>query len=62
MRSSRPRATGLNRFRRPVATCPLRSSCAGLLVEDNEINEQVADDLLGQAGIHVSTANHGSPY
>ncbi len=30
-----------------------------LLVEDNEINQQVAAELLGQAGIHVTIANHG---
>ena len=30
-----------------------------LLVEDNEINQQVAEELLSQAGIHVTTANHG---
>jgi CheY-like chemotaxis protein len=30
-----------------------------LLVEDNEINQQVATELLGQAGIHVTIANHG---
>jgi CheY-like chemotaxis protein len=30
-----------------------------LLVEDNEINQQVAEELLGQAGIEVTTTNHG---
>jgi len=30
-----------------------------LLVEDNEINQQVAEELLGQAGIQVITANDG---
>jgi CheY-like chemotaxis protein/uncharacterized protein YqgV (UPF0045/DUF77 family) len=30
-----------------------------LLVEDNEINQQVAQELLSQAGIHVSIANDG---
>ena len=30
-----------------------------LLVEDNEINQQVAEELLSQAGIHVTIANHG---
>ncbi len=31
-----------------------------LLVEDNEINQQVAQELLGQAGIDVTTADHGA--
>ena len=30
-----------------------------LLVEDNEINQQVASELLHQAKIHVEIANHG---
>ena len=30
-----------------------------LLVEDNEINQQVASELLEQARIHVEIANHG---
>jgi PAS domain S-box-containing protein len=30
-----------------------------LLVEDNEINQQVASELLGQAGFLVDVANHG---
>jgi PAS domain S-box-containing protein len=30
-----------------------------LLVEDNEINQQVAEELLSQAGIEVTIANHG---
>jgi signal transduction histidine kinase/CheY-like chemotaxis protein len=30
-----------------------------LLVEDNEINQQVASELLGQAGLVVEIANHG---
>jgi CheY-like chemotaxis protein len=30
-----------------------------LLVEDNEINQQVAGELLEQAGFHVDIANHG---
>ena len=30
-----------------------------LLVEDNEINQQVASELLQQARIHVEVANHG---
>jgi CheY-like chemotaxis protein len=30
-----------------------------LLVEDNEINQQVAGELLEQAGFHVEIANHG---
>jgi PAS domain S-box-containing protein len=30
-----------------------------LLVEDNEINQQVASELLGQAGFLVDIANHG---
>jgi len=30
-----------------------------LLVEDNEINQQVAEELLGQAGMQVSTAANG---
>ena len=30
-----------------------------LLVEDNEINQQVAEELLNQAGITVTIANHG---
>jgi CheY-like chemotaxis protein len=30
-----------------------------LLVEDNEINQQVAQELLSQAGIQVTIANHG---
>ncbi|MCB1734830.1 MAG: response regulator [Gammaproteobacteria bacterium] len=30
-----------------------------LIVEDNEINQQVADELLTQAGIEVAIANHG---
>ena len=30
-----------------------------LLVEDNEINQQVASEILEQAGFHVDIANHG---
>jgi PAS domain S-box-containing protein len=30
-----------------------------LLVEDNEINQQVAQELLGQAGLNVTIANNG---
>ncbi len=30
-----------------------------LLVEDNEINQQVAEEILGQAGLQVTAANHG---
>ncbi len=30
-----------------------------LLVEDNEVNQQVARELLEQAGLHVTIANHG---
>ncbi len=30
-----------------------------LLVEDNEINQQVADEILQQAGFYVDVANHG---
>ena len=30
-----------------------------LLVEDNEINQQVASEILEQAGFYVSIANHG---
>ena len=30
-----------------------------LVVEDNEINQQVASELLGQAGFFVDIANHG---
>ena len=30
-----------------------------LVVEDNEINQQVAQELLEQAGFHVDLANHG---
>jgi CheY-like chemotaxis protein len=42
----------------PVAQEALRGARV-LLVEDNEINQQVAQELLGKAGITVSTANHG---
>jgi CheY-like chemotaxis protein len=30
-----------------------------LLVEDNEMNQELAMDLLGKAGIEVVLANHG---
>ncbi|MCB1734832.1 MAG: response regulator [Gammaproteobacteria bacterium] len=30
-----------------------------LLVEDNEINQQVAEELLTQAGLRITIANHG---
>lgn len=30
-----------------------------LLVEDNEMNQELAKELLSQAGIHVTIANHG---
>ncbi len=44
------------------ATLPTQEQLRGarvLLVEDNEINQQVAEELLGQAGIEVSIANDG---
>jgi CheY-like chemotaxis protein/HPt (histidine-containing phosphotransfer) domain-containing protein len=31
-----------------------------LLVEDNEINQQVASEILSRAGLHVTIANNGS--
>ena len=30
-----------------------------LLVEDNDINRQVANEILKDAGVHVSMANNG---
>jgi len=30
-----------------------------LLIEDNEINQEVANELLGQVGLHVTVANNG---
>jgi CheY-like chemotaxis protein len=45
-----------------VSAVPAQQRLRGahvLLVEDNEINQQVAQELLSQAGIHVSIANDG---
>ncbi|GMW02467.1 MAG: hypothetical protein AMXMBFR84_36030 [Candidatus Hydrogenedentota bacterium] len=36
----------------------LRGACV-LLVEDNEINQQVATEILASVGIHADIANHG---
>ncbi len=52
-------------IRRPVATAdpaanhPRLRGARVLLVEDNEINQQVASELLEQAGLLVTIANHG---
>ena len=40
------------------AALPLRNTRL-LLVEDNELNQQVAGEFLTKAGLRVSTANHG---
>ncbi len=40
------------------AARPLRNACI-LLVEDNELNQQVAGEFLEKAGLHVSIAKHG---
>jgi two-component system sensor histidine kinase/response regulator len=43
-------------------TLPVQQQLLGarvLLVEDNEINQQVAEELLGQAGVVISVANNG---
>jgi signal transduction histidine kinase/DNA-binding response OmpR family regulator/HPt (histidine-containing phosphotransfer) domain-containing protein len=53
---------GVEHVTETVATIPAKGRLRGarvLLVEDNEINQQVAEELLGQAGIQVTTANHG---
>jgi PAS domain S-box-containing protein len=45
-----------------AARAPAQSRLRGarvLLVEDNEINRQVAEELLSQAGLEVTTANDG---
>jgi len=53
---------GVERGPATHATLPAQEQLRGarvLLVEDNEINQQVAAELLGQAGIQVTVANHG---
>jgi PAS domain S-box-containing protein len=53
---------GVERGPMTVATLPAQDQLRGarvLLVEDNEINQQVAEELLGQAGIDVTIANDG---
>ena len=53
---------GVERGPETVATLPAREQLRGarvLLVEDNDINQQVAAELLGQVGIQVTVANHG---
>ena len=44
---------------RPVATSHDATGIRILLVEDNEVNQQVATELLESAGAIVSIANHG---
>jgi PAS domain S-box-containing protein len=41
-----------------ISTAPIAGSLV-LLVEDNQINQQVAAELLEQAGLRVEVANHG---
>ena len=53
---------GLERVSRASDAVPAQASLRGarvLLVEDNEINQQVAEELLSQAGIDVTIANDG---
>ncbi len=53
---------GVERVAPAGGIVPLKDQLRGarvLLVEDNEINQQVAQELLTQAGIHVTIANHG---
>ena len=56
-------ATGQKRSRDAVSEEGARSYDAGgiriLLVEDNEVNQQVATELLESAGATVTIANHG---
>ena len=54
--STGPNAVG----RRETETSEALSGMRVLLVEDNEINRQVAEELLQMAGVMVTLANHGA--
>jgi two-component system sensor histidine kinase/response regulator len=51
--------TSLSRVARAAASSHDASGIRILLVEDNEINQQVAMELLESAGASVRIANHG---
>jgi two-component system sensor histidine kinase/response regulator len=51
---------GKPRFALPQATVPNLTGIRVLLVEDNAINQQIAEELLTRAGAAVSIANDGS--
>lgn len=44
---------------RPVTAIPHLTGAQILLVEDNAFNQEVAKELLGMAGAHVTIAQHG---
>jgi signal transduction histidine kinase/CheY-like chemotaxis protein len=53
---------GVEQVSTAVGGMPAQAQLRGarvLLVEDNEINQQVADELLSRAGIEVTIAKHG---
>ena len=53
---------GMEQVAKAGGSVPAQSQLRGariLLVEDNEINQQVAEELLSQAGVGVTIANHG---
>jgi CheY-like chemotaxis protein/HPt (histidine-containing phosphotransfer) domain-containing protein len=51
--------TGRRRDASKAVDCGLIAGARILLAEDNEINQQVACELLSQAGLNVTVANHG---